>query len=257
MLFSKKAIYIAALSAIATISSASSAHAITFSLTPGITRTNGATEGSFSTFYNDPNTKTIDFNNGTVPTTGFATYSFAHDQTGWQPTSGVSKSSVTSNVWAPANPDGTDNTSKYLEVFTGDAVTITLQQTLNAFGIDWGAISATNTFSFYKDNKLIQSFTSADVEPVAEKYGVKNAKQGQWNGYLEFYSQSDQDNFNKIVISQGSTAGGGFESDNHSFHIGTGKFDTKATPEPGVMLGLLAVGGVVFLRKNQNSKSLV
>jgi hypothetical protein len=255
MLLPKKAIVIAAVSTLATISYAGSAQAITFSLTSGITRSNGATEGAFSSFYNDPNTRTIDFNDGTVPTTGFATYSFANDQAGWQPTSEASKSSVTSDKWAPANPAGTDNTSTYLEVFTGDAVTITLQQTLNAFGIDWGAISQDNTFSFYNGDKLVQQFTSADVEPVAEKYGVKNAKQGQWNGYLEFYSESSNDNFNKIVISQGSIAGGGFESDNHSFHIGTGKY--IATPEPSAALGMLAIGGIVFLRKHHKNKSLV
>lgn len=260
MLLPKKAIVIAAVSTFATISYASSAQAITFSLTPGVTRSNGATEGAFSSFYKDPNTTTIDFNKGTVPTTTtttteFASYSFAHNQTGWQPISGVSQSSVTSDQWAPANPDGTDNTSTYLEVFTGDAVTITLQQTLNAFGIDWGAISQDNTFSFYNGDKLVQQFTSANVERVAEQYGVENAKQGQWNGYLEFYSESSNDNFNKIVISQGSIAGGGFESDNHSFHIGTGKY--IATPEPGVALGMLAIGGIVFLRKHHKNKSLV
>lgn len=249
MLFSKKSLFIAALSSIATFSYIGSAQAITFDLGPGITRSKNTSEGAFSQFYNNPNTVNIDFNNGKVPTSGFATYSFAHDQADWKPTPGAGRSSVTNDKWAPSGTKGEDNTSKYLEVFTGDAVTINLQKSLNYFGIDWGAISADNTFSFYNGNTLLQSFTSKDVEPIAAKFGVKNQKQDQWNGYLNFYSEGKKDNFNKIVISQGSTAGGGFESDNHSFHIGTGKFEPKATPEPGVTLGLLVISGGILGRR--------
>ncbi|MCX7597207.1 MAG: PEP-CTERM sorting domain-containing protein, partial [Fischerella sp.] len=78
----------------------------------------------------------------------------------------------------------------------------------------------------------------------------------QGNGYVHFYSQSSNDIFNKIVISQ--LGGGGFETDNHSFHAGTGKFtgfDPKSVPEPSATLGMLTIGGL-FLCKRKNQKFL-
>jgi hypothetical protein len=128
----------------------------------------------------------------------------------------------------------------------GDAVTIKLQQNLNYFGIDWGAISSGNMFSFYKGDTLVKSFTTEDINPVAP---VKAAQHyGEGNGYVHFYADSKNDIFDKIVITQ--TGGGGFESDNHSFHIGNNAFTAQSVPEPGVAIALAAAGGF-FLKRRQ------
>ena len=50
------------------------------------------------------------------------------------------------------------------------------------------------------------------------------------------------------MISQLSV-GGGFETDNHSFNIG--KQDVRKTPEPGMMIGLVAIGGSVWAKRKQ------
>jgi hypothetical protein len=245
-MFIKKLACIAAVSAsaIAPLAYAGSAHAIGFHITTGVAGPNGATDkGAYSEFWQDPSVTTIDFNDGVAPTTGFANYKF-------QNTSGNSK--VLGDKWAPAGAAGEVNTSKYLAVFQGKEVTINLASTLNYFGMDWGAISPGNVFSFYKDNTLIKSFTTADVDPVAPIKASQHG--GQGNGYLHFYSDSLLDNFNKIVITQ--TGDGGFESDNHSFNVGTGKFtgfDPQDVPEPGITLGMLAMGGI-FLRQRRQQK---
>jgi hypothetical protein len=233
------------LSAISSFIYAGSAQAISFKVNTGIAGPNGETnQGAFSEFSKVDGTRTIDFNNGQAPTTGFAKYSFENGK----------KSSIRSDQWAPAGAKGEVNSSKYLAVFNGDKVTINLDNYLNYFGIDWGAISDNNTFSFYNGNTLIKSFTTQDVNPVAPIKASQHG--GQGNGYLHFYSDSSNDIFNKIVISQASTNGGGFESDNHSFHLGTGRFtgfDPKSVPEPSVILGMVAVGGM-FLCKRKNEK---
>jgi hypothetical protein len=242
----KKIVCIAALSlsAISPFIYAGSAQAISFKVTTGIAGPNGETnQGAYSEFSKLSGTTTVDFNNGQAPTTGFAKYSFENNS---------GSSSVRADVWAPAGANGQVNDGKYLAVFSGNKVTINLSNYLNYFGIDWGAISPGNMFSFYNGNTLIKSFTTADVNPVAP---IKAAQHGgEGNGFLHFYSDSSNDIFNKIVITQ--TGGGGFESDNHSFHSGTSRFtgfDPQSVPEPSITLGMLAVGGM-FFRKRKNEK---
>lgn len=245
MFLKKLACFVAvSASAIAPLAFSGSAHAISFKITTGIAGPNGVTnQGAYSDFWQDSTVTTIDFNNGVAPTSGFATYTFQNNS---------GSSSVRADRWAPAGAAGEVNTSKYLAVFQGNEVTINLASTLNYFGMNWGAISPGNVFSFYKDNTLIQSFSTEDVDPVAPIRASQHG--GEGNGYLHFYSDSLEDNFNKIVITQ--TGGGGFESDNHSFNAGTGKFtgfDPQEVPEPGVILGMLAVGGV-FVSQRRKQK---
>jgi hypothetical protein len=227
---------VVAISAIAALSQAGSAQAITFNMTRGIAGLDGAMDqGAFSDYLKTKGTETIDFNSGSVPTTGFATFKFENG-------SGVS--SVRSDVWAPAGPDGEVNKGNYLAVFQGDSVTIDLQKSLKYFGMDWGAISSGNIFSFYNGDQLVKSFSTEDVNPVAPVHASQHG--GQGNGYLHFYSENNKDTFNRIVITQ--TGGGGFESDNFSFNTA----DPRKVPEPTAVLGLMAVGGALLLkRKNQ------
>lgn len=235
----KQVFSVAAFSTVAAMGCASSAQAISFTMTKGIAGSGDVTnQGAFSDYYHLPNTTTITFNSGQAPTTGFAQYSFERNRN--------NASSVRSDKWAPAGPQGEVNISNYLAVFQGDKVTIKLAKTLNYFGINWGAISGGNIFSFYMNDKLIKSFSTANVNPVAP---VKAAQHGgEGNGFVHFYSTSKADNFNRIVIEQ--KGGGGFESDNHSFHAGTGKFDPKPVPEPSILLGLATVASTLLLRRN-------
>ncbi|MCV3217324.1 PEP-CTERM sorting domain-containing protein [Plectonema radiosum NIES-515] len=264
-MFIKKFASIAALSlsAIASFSYAESAHAVTFKVTTGIESIDGKTnQGAFSEFSKNKDVVTVDFNSGKVPTTGFAKYSFSGNNSG-----------VWSDMWAPVGAKGEKNDSNYLEVFEGSNAIINLEKNLNYFGIDWGAAHTNNTYSFFNGDKLVNSFTTKDIDlaggfaiysalhPGSNEDGAKldptTNQYIQGNGYVHFYSESNKDTFNKIVISQ--VGGGGFETDNHSFHAGAKGFDfengTTAVPEPGVALGLLAVGGLL-LRKRKNQKSL-
>ncbi len=261
MLFSKKSVLIAALSTLATIGYAGSAHAINFTVTTGTTGLNGETnQGAFSEFSSLANTVTVDFNSGQVPTDGFAKYSFV----------GNGSSSVRADMWAPVGANGEKNDSNYLAVFNGKDVVIQLDDYLNYFGINWGAAHTGNIYSFYNGDSLVASFSTADIDaaggfalysplhPGSNEDGAKlvNSNYYQGNGYVHFYSTSSDDIFNKIVISQ--VGGGGFETDNHSFHKGTSRFtgfDSKSVPEPSAALGMLAIGGV-FLRKRKHRKSV-
>lgn len=235
MKFIKSLCSVAAVSAIAALSQAGSAQAITFNITPGVAGPNGVTnQGAYSDYWNHKGTTTIDFNSGSVPTTGFAKFSFENN-------SGVS--SVRSDIWAPAGPNGEVNKGKYLAVFKGDSVTVDLASPLKYFGIDWGAISDGNTFSFYNGSQLIKSFSTADVNSVAPVHASQHG--GQGNGYLHFYSENNNDIFNRIVISQATVSGGGFESDNFSFNMK----DPRKVPEPTAILGLMAAGGALLLKR--------
>lgn len=258
-MFLRKIASIAALSlgALASFSYAGSAHAISFTMGTGTTSPEGKTnQGAYT---KDKNAITIDFNdtknekgktvNGKIPTTGFAQYSFSNPK---------GTSQVRSDQWAPTGPDGEKNTSKYLEVFNNSFVTISLESLTKSFGIDWGAAHPGNTLSFLNGDKLIQTFTTADIGKFAlySKFhaGVKGAvgavklddgKYYQGNGYVQFFAENANEYFNKIVISQ--KGAGGFESDNHSF---------RTVPEPSLALGMLAIGGGMLLCKRKNQKVL-
>ena len=250
---------IAALAAIASILSATSAQAFSFKVTDGVANpTTGATnQGAYSEFAKLKDTTTVDFNSGKAPTDGFAKYSFSNQG-----------SSVRSDMWAPVGAAGEKNTSNYLEVFQGDNVIINLAKNLNYFGIDWGAAHTGNTYAFYNGDKLVHSFNTKDIDqaggfatysalhPGSNEAGAQqqqNGKYYQGNGYVHFYADGKDDIFNKIVISQ--VGGGGFETDNHSFREGSGKFNfTTSVPEPGMVAGLMTVGGF-FLRQRRRAKA--
>jgi hypothetical protein len=252
---------IAVLAAIASIMSATSAQAFSFKVTNGVADpiTKATNQGAYSEFAKFKGTTTVDFNSGKAPTSGFAQYSFS---------SKANSSSVLSDMWAPVGAKGEKNISNYLEVFQGKNAVINLAKNLNYFGIDWGAAHTGNTYSFYNGDKLVRTFSTKDIDqaggfatysalhPGSNEAGAqkqKNGKYYQGNGYVHFYADSKDDIFNKIVISQ--VGGGGFETDNHSFREGSGKFNfnTESVPEPGMVAGLMVVGGF-FLRQRRRAK---
>ncbi len=110
MTFRYNLVSIAVLSAATILGQMGSAQAFTFNMTNGIAGPNGMTnQGAYSDFSRKSTVKTIDFNSGLLPTTGFAKYSFV----------GSGSSSVLSDEWAPAGANSEVNTSKYLAVFQG------------------------------------------------------------------------------------------------------------------------------------------
>jgi hypothetical protein len=232
---------VAAVTAVVGTAFAGSAQAFTFNVTTGKAGLDGATNrGAYSDFNGQAGFQNIDFNNGLVPTTGFAQYSFQNG----------TKSSVRADQWAPTSLTGERNTSKYLAVFNGDKVNIKLDGKFNYYGINWGAISANNTFSFYRGDTLIKSINTQNINPLAT-VAAAHQNGGEKNAYVHFYADNAAETFDRIVIEQSSTSGGGFESDNHSFLRGSSGFAT--TPEPAAMLGLAAVGGAAWLKKRKKA----
>lgn len=263
---STKTISAIAFGAIAAFSATNPAQAFDFKMTGGIKGSNGElNQGAFSEFRDLAGTTTVDFNNGQIPSgsSAFASYSFSN---------GGSNSSVRADMWAPTYAtlaDGSSNVlkankndSKYLAVFSGNNVIINLKENLNYFGINWGAAHSGNTYSFYKGNSLLKAFSTADIDAAggfqhyntAHGGGGAGAKGGaQGNGFAHFYAENESEVFDRIVISQ--VGGGGFETDNHSFHVGSDRFtgfDPQSVPEPGMLLGLASiVGGTLLKRKQQ------
>ncbi len=247
-MFIKKALTIAALSAVASVSYAGSAHAIGFTYSAGAYRDAQTNQGAFSENVNNSGYTTYDFDNGKVPGNDQIKYTFS---SGDYSTTANSTTGIYSDVWAPSGVKGEENNSNYLAVFSNSSVSIqaTGGKTFNYFGFDAGALSSGNTIQFFNgDKKLLELDYDAmtkDAPVAASQHG------GQKNGFFEFFSQSNNDNFDKIVLSQ--VGGGGFESDNHTFRIDTGAH-TTSVPEPGVVLGLVGVGGM-FLRKRKIHKT--
>ncbi len=237
-----KAISALAFGAIAVLAASNPAQAFSFKMTSGIAGPNGETnQGAFSEFYGLDGTTNVDFNDG-MPTEGFASYSLTGSNAGTR-----------ANRWAPTGANGEKNDSNYLTAFKGSNVVIDLKENLNYFGINWGAADDGNTFSFFKGDTLVQSYDTARI--IAEGGFSHNSDlhNNEGNGYVHFYSESASELFDRIVISEAN--GGGFETDNHSFHSGEGGFtgfevESQAVPEPTMMLGLLGImGGTMARRK--------
>ncbi|MBE9214621.1 PEP-CTERM sorting domain-containing protein [Plectonema cf. radiosum LEGE 06105] len=105
-------------------------------------------------------------------------------------------------------------------------------------------------FSKYHLTFVFNATHNLDIDSK-EKINKERIKE---NGFFEFFSTGINDNFDKIVISQ--VGGGGFETDNHTFRIGKGKYSVAASvPEPSIALGILAVGGSMFVGKRKQQKS--
>ncbi len=239
MNFVRNFVSIAVLGTVAVLTQSGAAQALSFNMTRGVAGPGGVlNQGAFSDYRAMDTVRTIDFNDGTAPTSGFATYSFQKND---------GSSSVRSDRWAPAGVNGEVNNSKYLAVFKGNDVTIKLSTTANYYGIDWGAISPNNVFSFYRGDQLIKSYNTQDVNPVAPVRAQQHG--GEGNGFVHFYADNSNEIFDRIVISQ--LGGGGFESDNHTFNIGTKGF--KDVPEPGIMFGLAAIGGAAWMKKRKQN----
>ena len=240
-LFSLRSASVVALSAIALLASSNPAQAFSFRMTSGIAGLNGETDqGAFSEFSSLAGTTTVDFNDG-APTDGFAKYSLNGD-----------RAKTLSDVWAPVGANGEKNESNYLTTFKGSNVVIDLAEDLNYFGINWGAADDGNTFSFFKGDALVESYDTARIIAEGGFNQTSSYHNNEGNGYVHFYADSASELFDRIVISEAN--GGGFESDNHSFHVGDDRFegfDPQKVPEPAMVLGLVGVAGMFLSKRKQ------
>lgn len=245
------AICSAAIASVSTIlfGAAAQAQGVYFDVSTGEVSPTGETnQGAFSEFAEQDGFATINFNDIDDPfqaieyssgdsIDGFATYSFS-DENGSSQVVPITSGQI---KWAPDGANNEVNETPYLQVFSDSAVTIELAETLNYFGANWGSASPGNIFSFFDNEELVGSFNVDDI--AAEGFAFTGTRSGQGTGYVDFRSSSEDDNFNRIVISQ--IGGGGFETDNHTFRVGTGAFSPDGpqdVPEPGALVGLGLLG---------------
>jgi fibronectin-binding autotransporter adhesin len=118
-----------------------------------------------------------------------------------------SSSSVSAAPFIGPAP-GQQDTSHYLSVGSNASETISFAAEQNAFGLYWGSVDSFNKIDFYNGDKLVASYTGADIAPL-----LASGDQGSFaaNGYVEF---KDLALFNKVVLSSGSS--NAFEVDNIS-----------------------------------------
>jgi hypothetical protein len=174
-----------------------------------------------------PGSQVVDFNSGTATDpNGFVTYSA---------TNGIVQDSVGGEY---ASPSG--NTSKYLTISpAGDnvaggtgSVTLNFAQAVDYFGLYWGSVDTYNFGDIYSGGTLLQTFSGADV-PGAQANGSWTSDAD--NVFVNFLAAPGE-TFDKVVLRSNGRA---FESDNHTYRIAA-----TSVPEPGSMLGLLAVGAM-------------
>jgi hypothetical protein len=169
-------------------------------------------------------TTTIDFENG-APTSGFVTFT---SPTG-SPT--VVQGTKVGEYGRPLN-----DTTKYLTVSsTSDnvvgntgSVTVKFAQPLDYFGLYWGSIDAYNSIAFYKGDTLLNQYSGRDVPQTTASGNQTSLADNQ---YVNFFADT-KGAFDRIVLSSTAPA---FEGDNFAY---------RQAPEPGAVLGLLAVAAV-------------
>jgi fibronectin-binding autotransporter adhesin len=116
-------------------------------------------------------------------------------------------SSVSAAPFIGPSPGHQDD-SHYLSIGANGAETISFATEQNAFGLYWGSVDSYNKIDFYNGDKLVASYTGADVSPLLANGGQTAFSA---NGYVEF---ADLVPFNKVVLSSGSS--NAFEIDNIS-----------------------------------------
>ncbi len=245
--------------------------------------------GSFSNYYNSPSFKnkatTIDFNDVDASKKIFSFDKNGQETNEENPFIKYTLNSQsyirngTVSRWAPSDPNGERNESQYLQApELNSKITIDFKEDMNYFGFNWGAISDNNKITFVntktgkrtlqqfvtKENKKVIEVQDQDGNPI-ESFNLQELAGGddpktvqashqenEYNTFAHFFAETDEETFNQIIIEQISDKGG-FEMDNHTFHVGKTAFNHKQTaPEPSLILGMLAVGGAsIYQRRKQ------
>ena len=209
---------------VTTALSAASVQAITITTRSYDATTCGTINGCTSS---QPGATTVNFDNNTAPSSGFANYtlsgtSFVNPNSGF--VSGAPANDST--PYLQVNPDSTNT------------VTINFSNPVAYFGLYWGSIDSTvssplgsslNTISFYQNGTTnLQTFNGADILAATNT----NPQGDNLNRYVNF-SASSSEYFNRVVL---SSTGQPFESDNHAYVAAPVPFEFS----PG--LGILALG---------------
>ncbi|MFK8185348.1 MAG: PEP-CTERM sorting domain-containing protein [Phormidesmis sp.] len=232
--------------------------------------------GAFSDFYYNDGVQTIDFNSAPEAVEGQQNvYTFGNENVvfsfenglGGAGTEGEKLTQIREDGYAPTGANGERNTSEYLSVFNGNALTIDLADNLNYFGVNWGALSENNTFEFFNVDES-GSETSLGLFNYATLFGngtdsrlpTQVGHQGdEGNGYVHFYASETEGLFNRIKVSEVST-GGGFETDNYSLRFSDQSFDFDSevdaakVPEPSALIGLGAIVAGLATRRRKSSE---
>ncbi|MBE9060795.1 PEP-CTERM sorting domain-containing protein [cf. Phormidesmis sp. LEGE 11477] len=243
---------------------------ITAKVTKGINLTDDSTGslGAFSDFYYSDGVTTLDFNSAPQAVAGQENaYTFGDDSMvfTFDKEMGKNGSKVRSDRWAPSGANGERNESDYLSIFPGNALTIDLENSLNYFGMNWGALSRNNTFEFFQvdDSGSETSLGMFNYDKLFSQSGdsvlpTLAEHQNEYNGYVHFYANDAGGLFNRIRVSQVDRDGGGFETDNYSFRVSDRSFDFETgqdatdVPEPSVLLGLGAVVAGLAARRRKS-----
>jgi hypothetical protein len=183
--------------------------------------------------------QTIDFNSGSAPTSGFASYSPLSNH--------VVQGSVFENHGAPAG----DNTP-YLTVARSGAnangatgsVSINFAEAIDYFGMYWGSVDASNTVQFFMGETLVGTFRGTDVSTTAS---------GSWSGssdnvFVNFFADQGE-YFDRIVLSTENIA---FESDNHAYRLDT---RSSGAPEPITIGGTLVAAAMGWRMKKKKQQA--
>lgn len=240
---------------------------ITAKVTKGINLIDDAdgTLGAFSDFYYNEGITNITFNDPSLrqAVAGKSNaFTFGNESVvfNFDKALGQNGTNIKSDVWAPTGANAERNTSDYLAVFQGNSVTVDLADSLNYFGMNWGALSSSNKFEFLQvDDSGVE--TSLGLFDYNNVFGANDSKlptqaahqNNEYNGFVHFYANETDGLFNRIKITQ--AGGGGFETDNYSFRFSDQSFDFEEgkdaaeTPEPGALLGLMAIGGMMVRRR--------
>jgi hypothetical protein len=181
---------------------------------------------------------TVDFNNGSAPTSGFVSYSGINGN--------IVQGSRGGQHATPFN-----DTTKFMTISKAGSgvvgatgsVTMNFAKAIDYFGLYWGSVDTHNKINFYSAGNLVKSFGGGDISTTAKGSWTSNTD----NLFVNFFSGPGQ-TFDRIdLVAQGTA----FESDNHTYR------EAAAVPEPMTMGGIALTGmGLGYVRRRRAKQAV-
>ena len=176
------------------------------------------------------NVTTIDFNNAATGYHSIETFKAGSLSVTYTGDQSINPADQYGGAYDPS----TGKDSNYFAVKSGD-VTIDLSSPQAYFGFWFSAADKFNQIAFYNGDKEVGALTgtgdllallskSYDGNPT-EQFPGKDSEEAF--AFINFYAQSQEDEFSKIVLTNKPGGGTVFESDNHTFS------DTLQAPASG------------------------